>query len=162
VVVAGGRFFALDPDGGYSSWNGAVETLTPFVAGHTLTSNNQFTLLDGTLSEASSYLYFAAYSVEGEPRLLFTPNPAQLVVKVSTTIPDETNSPAGMTFDAEAEDSIVQTRCIGVQVGAINRKGCICLGISHHTQLTRSRKIELPWMNNYPVPVYEICYPRTK
>ena len=97
VIVAGGRFFTLDPDGGYSPWNGAVETLTHFVTGHTLT-------LDGTLSEASSYLYFAAYSVEGEPRLLFTPNPAQLVVKVSTTIPDETNSPAAMTFDTEVED----------------------------------------------------------
>ena len=29
VIVAGGRFFTLDPDGGYSPWNGAVETLTP-------------------------------------------------------------------------------------------------------------------------------------
>ena len=143
MVVAGGRFFALDPDGGYSSWNGAVETLTPFVAGHTLTSNNRFTLLDGTRSEASSHLYFAAYSVEGEPRLLFTPNPAQLVVKVSTTIPDETNSPAAMTFDAEVEGSIVQTRCIGVHVGAIKSKSCIYLRISHYPKLTRSRKIEL-------------------
>jgi hypothetical protein len=144
VVVAGGRFFALDPDGGYSSWNGAVETLTPFVAGHTLTSNNQFTLLDGTLSEASSYLYFAAYSVEGEPRPLFTPSPLQLAVKASTTIPDETNSPAATTFDTEVEDSIVQTRCIGVHVGAINSKGCIYLRISHYPKQTRSRKIELP------------------
>ena len=29
VIVAGGRFFTLDSDGGYSPWNGAVETLTP-------------------------------------------------------------------------------------------------------------------------------------
>ena len=91
VIVAGGRFFTLDPDGGYSPWNGAVETLTPFVTGHTLSSTNEFTLLDGTLSEAGSYLYFAAYGVEGETRLLFTPNPAQLAVKESTALPDEAN-----------------------------------------------------------------------
>ena len=126
VIVAGGRFFTLDPDGGYSPWNGAVETLTPFVTGHTLTSTNEFTLLDGTLSEAGSYLYFAAYGVEGESRLLFTPNPAQLAVKESTALPDETNSPAAMTFDAEVEDSIVQARCIACHVeGGLARSSAL-------------------------------------
>ena len=126
VIVAGGRFFTLDPDGGYSPWNGAVETLTPFVTGHTLTSTNEFTLLDGTLSEAGSYLYFAAYGVEGESRILFTPNPAQLAVKESTALPDETNSQAAMTFDAEVEDSIVQTRCIACHVeGGLARSSAL-------------------------------------
>ena len=126
VIVAGGRFFTLDPDGGYSPWNGAVETLTPFVTGHTLSSTNEFTLLDGTLSEAGSYLYFAAYGVEGETRLLFTPNPAQLAVKESTALPDEANSQAAMTFDAEVEDSIVQTRCIACHVeGGLARSSAL-------------------------------------
>jgi len=126
VIVAGGRFFTLDPDGGYSPWNGAVETLTPFVTGHTLSSTNEFTLLDGTLSEAGSYLYFAAYGVEGESRLLFTPNPAQLAVKESTALPGETNSQAAMTFDAEVEDSIVQTRCIACHVeGGLARSSAL-------------------------------------
>jgi hypothetical protein len=126
VIVADGRFFTLDPDGGYSPWNGAVETLTPFVTGHTLSSTNQFTLLDGKLSEAGSYLYFAAYSVEGESRLLFTPNPAQLAVKESTTLPDETNSPAAITFDAEVEDSIVQAQCIACHVeGGLARSSAL-------------------------------------
>lgn len=126
VIVAGGRFFTLDPDGGYSPWNGAVETLTPFVTGHTLSSTNEFTLLDGTLSEAGSYLYFAAYGVEGESRLLFTPNPAQLAVKESTALPDDTNSQAAMTFDAEVEDSIVQTRCIACHVeGGLARSSAL-------------------------------------
>lgn len=126
VIVAGGRFFTLDPDGGYSPWNGLVETLTPFVTDYILSSNNQFTLLDGALSEAGSYLYFAAYGIEGESRLLFTPNPAQLVVKESTTLPDETNSQAAMTFDAEVEDSIVQTRCIACHVeGGLARSSAL-------------------------------------
>ncbi|MDC1426664.1 hypothetical protein N8339_06815, partial [Gammaproteobacteria bacterium] len=126
VIVAGGRFFTLGPDGGYSPWNGAVETLTPFVTDYTLSSNNQFTLLDGTLSEAGSYLYFAAYGIEGESRLLFTPNPAQLAVKESTTLPDETNSQAAMTFDAEVEDSIVQARCIACHVeGGLARSSAL-------------------------------------
>ncbi len=126
VIVVGGRFFTLDPDGGYSPWNGAVETLTPFVTGHTLSSTNEFTLLDGTLSEAGSYLYFAAYGVEGETRLLFTPNPAQLAVKESTALPDEANSQAAMTFDAEVEDSIVQTRCIACHVeGGLARSSAL-------------------------------------
>ncbi|MDB4156077.1 DUF1588 domain-containing protein, partial [Gammaproteobacteria bacterium] len=126
VIVAGGRFFTLGPDGGYSPWNGAVETLTPFVTDYTLSSNNQFTLLDGTLSEAGSYLYFAAYGIEGETRLLFTPSPAQLAVKESTTLPDETNSQAAMTFDTEVEDSIVQARCIACHVeGGLARSSAL-------------------------------------
>ena len=112
VIVAGGKFFKLTPDGSYAPWNGAVQTLTPFVTAQTLGSANQFTLLDGTMAEAGSYLYFAAYSVEGESRLLFTPDPAQLSIKESTSLPDESNSQAAETFAAEVEDTIVQSKCV--------------------------------------------------
>ena len=91
VIVAGGKFFKLAEDGAYGPWNGTVEDLTPFATNQTLKGTNRFTLLDGKMAEAGSYLYFVAYGVEGESRLLFTPNPAQLAVKESTTLPDETN-----------------------------------------------------------------------
>ena len=126
VIVAGGKFFKLAEDGAYGPWNGTVEDLTPFATNQTLKGTNRFTLLDGKMAEAGSYLYFVAYGVEGESRLLFTPNPAQLAVKESTTLPDETNSQAAMTFDAEVEDSIVQTRCIACHVeGGLARSSAL-------------------------------------
>ena len=126
VIVAGGKFFKLTPDGSYAPWNGAVQTLTPFVTAQTLGSANQFTLLDGTMAEAGSYLYFAAYSVEGESRLLFTPDPAQLSIKESTSLPDESNSQAAETFEAEVEDTIVQAQCIACHIeGGLARNSAL-------------------------------------
>jgi hypothetical protein len=126
VIVAGGKFFKLTEDGSYASWNGTVEDLTPFATNQLLENTNRFTLLNGKMAEAGSYLYFAAYSVEGETRLLFTPNPAQIAVAESDTLPDETKSQAAMTFDAEVEDSIVQTRCIACHVeGGLARNSAL-------------------------------------
>ena len=84
IIVANNHFFKLEPDGSYAPWNGAVETLTPFATNQMLSSTQTLTLLDGTIAEAGTYLYFAAYSVEGETRLHFTPEPAQISVKLST------------------------------------------------------------------------------
>lgn len=112
VIVAGGQYFKLTPNGSYTPWDGAVETLTPFMTAQTLGSANQYTLLDGTMAEAGDYLYFAAYSVEGESRLLFTPDPAQLTVKESTSLPDGSASQAAETFATEVEDTIVQSKCV--------------------------------------------------
>jgi len=126
VIVAGGQFFKLTEDGSYASWNGTVEDLTPFATNQLLENTNRFTLLNGKMAEAGSYLYFAAYSVEGETRLLFTPNPAQIAVAETDVLPDETKSQAAMTFDTEVEDSIVQTRCIACHVeGGLARSSAL-------------------------------------
>ena len=112
VIVAGGKFFKLTEDGSYAPWNGTVEDLTPFTTNQTLESTNRFTLLDGKMAEAGSYLYFVAYGVEGESRLLFTPDPAQIVVTESDVLPDDTTSVAAETFEAELESAVVQAKCI--------------------------------------------------
>lgn len=112
VIVAGGQFFKLIEDGSYAPWNGTIEGLTPFVANQTLESTNRFTLLDGKMAEAGSYLYFVAYSVEGETRLLFTPDPAQIAVAESDVLPDDTTSVAAETFEAQLESTVVQAKCI--------------------------------------------------
>jgi len=112
VIVAGGQFFTLDPDGGYSPWNGALETLTPFATAQILSTTNNYTLIDGKMTEAGNYLYFAAYSVANETRLLFTPNPAQLVIKESTALPDDSGSQAAQTFEADVETAVIQEKCI--------------------------------------------------
>ena len=112
VIVAGGKFFKLTEDGSYAPWNGTVEDLTPFATNQTLESANRFTLLDGKMAEAGSYLYFVAYGVEGESRLLFTPDPAQITVTESDVLPDDTTSVAAETFEAELESAVVQAKCI--------------------------------------------------
>ena len=112
VIVAGGKFFKLTEDGSYVPWNGTVEDLTPFATNQTLESANRFTLLDGKMAEAGSYLYFVAYGVEGESRLLFTPDPAQITVTESDVLPDDTTSVAAETFEAELESAVVQAKCI--------------------------------------------------
>jgi len=112
VIVAGGKFFKLTEDGSYAPWTGTVEDLTPFATNQTLESINRFTLLDGKMAEAGSYLYFVAYRVEGESRLLFTPNPAQIAVAESDVLPDDTTSVAAGTFEAELESAVVQAKCI--------------------------------------------------
>ena len=111
VIVAGGKFFKLTEDGSYASWNGTVEDLTPFATNQLLENTNRFTLLNGKMAEAGSYLYFAAYSVEGETRLLFTPNPAQIAVAESDALPDETASVAAETFEVELESAVIQAKC---------------------------------------------------
>ena len=112
VIFAGSKFFKLTEDGSYVPWNGTVEDLTPFATNQTLESTNRFTLLDGKMAEAGSYLYFSAYGVEGESRLLFTPDPAQIAVAESDVLPDETTSVAAETFEAELESAVVQPKCI--------------------------------------------------
>ena len=112
VIVAGGKFFKLTEDGSYAPWNGTIEDLTPFTTNQTLESTNRFTLLDGKMSESGSYLYFVAYGVEGENRLLFTPEPAQLAISKSDSLPDDTSSQAAETFEAELETAVVQGKCV--------------------------------------------------
>ena len=112
VIVAGGKFFKLTEDGSYGPWNGTVEDLTPFATNQTLESANRFSLLNGKMAEAGSYLYFVAYGVEGESRLLFTPDPAQITVTESDVLPDDTTSVAAETFEAELESAVVQAKCI--------------------------------------------------
>ncbi len=112
VIVAGGKFFKLTEDGSYAPWNGTIEDLTPFTTNQTLESTNRFTLLDGKMSESGSYLYFVAYGVEGENRLLFTPEPAQLAISKSDSLPDDTSSQAAETFEAELETAVVQAKCV--------------------------------------------------
>ena len=112
VIVANNQFFKLEPDGSYAPWNGALETLTPFSSKQILTSSQTLTLLDGTMAEAGDYLYYAAYSIEGETRLHFTPEPAQILVKASTELPDNSASQAAITFENEIETAVVQAKCV--------------------------------------------------
>lgn len=107
VIVAAGEFYKLEEDGTYAPWNGTVEDLTAFSTDQILASVNRFTLLDGKMSEAGNYLYFVAYGVENESRLLFTPDPAQLVVAESDAPLDTTSSLAAKTFEAELESAVV-------------------------------------------------------
>jgi len=116
IIAASNQFFTLEPDGSYAPWDGAAETLTPFVTNQMLSSTQTLTLLDGTMTEAGDYLYYAAYSIEGETKLHFTPEPAQISVKASTELPNNTTSQAAVTFKSEVETAIVQTLCIACHV----------------------------------------------
>lgn len=116
VLVANNQFFKLEANGSYASWNGAVETLTPFASAQLLTDSQTFTLLDGTMAAAGDYLYFAAYSIDGQTTLHFTPSPAQISVGTSAELPDATSSQAAKTFDQEIESDIVQSRCIACHI----------------------------------------------
>ncbi|MFT7527431.1 MAG: hypothetical protein ACI9LY_002586 [Arenicella sp.] len=116
IIVANNQFFKLEPDGSYAPWNGAVETLTPFATNQMLSSTQTLTLLDGTMAEAGDYLYYAAYSIEGETKLHFTPEPAQISVKASIELPNNTTSQAAVTFESEVETAIVQTLCIACHI----------------------------------------------
>ena len=126
VIVANNQFFKLEPDGSYAPWNGALETLTPFSSKQILTSSQTLTLLDGTMAEAGDYLYYAAYSIEGETRLHFTPEPAQILVKASTELPDNSASQAAITFENEIETAVVQARCVACHVeGGLARNSAL-------------------------------------
>jgi hypothetical protein len=126
VIVANNQFFKLEPDGSYAPWDGAVETLTPFVTGQLLSSTQTLTLLNGTMAEAGDYLYYVAYSVEGETTLHFTPEPAQISVKASTELPDNSDSQAAITFGTEIETSVVQARCVACHVeGGLARNSAL-------------------------------------
>lgn len=116
VIVAGGQYYKLAADGSYVPWDGSIEDLTPFTTGQKLQSTNQFTLLDGKMAAPGSYLYFVAYGVEGESRLLYTDTPAQIMVAESNTPPDETSSQAAETFEAQIENDVVQAQCIDCHV----------------------------------------------
>ena len=140
VIVAGGQFFTLDPDGGYSPWNGALETLMPFATAQTLSATNKYPLIDGKMTEAGTYLYFAAYSVANETRLLFTPDPAQLVIKESTTLPDDSDSPAAQTFEADVETAVIQEKCIFCHVEG---------GLARNSMLQFQRTNTASALNNF-------------
>ena len=140
VIVAGGQFFTLDPDGGYSPWNGALETLTPFATAQTLSATNKYPLIDGKMTEAGTYLYFAAYSVANETRLLFTPDPAQLVIKESTALPDDSDSQAAQTFEADVETAVIQDKCIFCHVEG---------GLARNSMLQFQRTNTASALNNF-------------
>jgi len=112
LLYAGDKFFKREGDGSFSPWDGTLEGLTPFAVEQTLAGNSTFTLLDGTMADAGSYLFFVAYSVEGESRLLFTPQPAQLTIAEAESSPGETSSQAAERFESELEAAVVQAKCI--------------------------------------------------
>lgn len=116
VIVANNRFFKLEPDGSYAPWDGALETLTPFVTNQILRGSQTFTLLSGTMADAGDYFYYAAYGIEGETRLHFTPKPAEILVKASTELLDKSASQAATIFETEIETAVVQTRCVACHV----------------------------------------------
>ncbi|MFT4713836.1 MAG: hypothetical protein ACI8W1_002329 [Candidatus Azotimanducaceae bacterium] len=116
VIVANNLFYKLEPDGSYAPWNGAAETLTPFTTEKELSASQSLTLINGTMAAPGDYSFFAAYSITGETKLHFTPEPAQVSVKASTELPDNTASQAAVTFVNEVESDIVQERCIACHV----------------------------------------------
>ena len=140
VIVAAGEFYKLEEDGTYAPWNGTVEDLTAFSTDQILASVNRFTLLDGKMSEAGNYLYFVAYGVENESRLLFTPDPAQLVVAESDAPLDMTSSLAAKTFEAELESTVVQTKCILCHVEG---------GLARNSSLQFQRTNNASALNNF-------------
>jgi len=138
VIFAEDRFFKLDSDGGYTPWDGAVETLIPFVTNHTLTTTNQFTLLDGSFAESGSFLYFAAYGVVGETRLLFTPDPAQ--IDIAESAPLLGDSAEAKRFADEVETEIVQAKCILCHVEG---------GLARNSSLIFQRSAPISAKNNF-------------
>ena len=112
LLYAGDKFFKRAGDGSFSPWDGTLQGLTPFAVEQTLSGNSTFTLLDGTMADAGSYLFFVAYSVEGESRLLFTPQPAQLTIAEAESSPGETSSQAAERFESELEAAVVQAKCV--------------------------------------------------
>ena len=126
IIVANNQFFKLEPDGSYAPWSGALETLTPFASDQMLASSQTLVLLDGTMAEAGDYLYFAAYSVEGESTLHYTSEPAQISVKASTELPNNIASQAANTFETEIETAVVQARCVACHVeGGLARNSAL-------------------------------------
>ena len=140
VVVADGKFFKLTQDGSYSPWDGSIEDLTPFATNQNLASTNSFTLLDGKMAAPGSYLYFVAYGVEGESRLLYTPDPAQFAVTESSSLPDDSTSQAAETFEAELETAVVQEKCIQCHVEG---------GLARNSSLQFQRTNTASALNNF-------------
>ncbi len=112
VIVADGIFYLLNADGTYTYWDGSVANLTPFAPQTILEKSNQFSLLDGKMSAAGTYLYFSAYSVAGESRLLFTPQPAQINVATSAEAQTSASVAAAERFEDQLEIQMVQAKCI--------------------------------------------------
>jgi hypothetical protein len=126
VIFANNLFFKLEPDGSYAPWDGTIETLTPFATEKELTASQSLTLLNGIMTSPGDYLFFAAYSIAGETKLHFTPEPAQISVKASSELPDDTTSQAAVTFENEVEIAIVQARCIVCHVeGGLARNSAL-------------------------------------
>lgn len=140
VIVANGKFFKLNSDSSYGVWDGSLEDLTPFATNQALDRVNEFTLQDGKMSETGTYLYFVAYSVEGESRLLFTPEPAQLAISESDSLPDDTSSQAAESFEAELETAVVQAKCILCHVEG---------GLARNTTLQFQRTNVASALNNF-------------
>ena len=140
VVNADGQFFKLTEDGSYSAWDGSIKDLTPFVTNQTLSNENRFTLLKGKMIEADSYFFYIAYNIEGESRLLFTPDPAQVVVSPSGAHFDEASSQAAETFEAKLESAVVQKKCIFCHVEG---------GLARNSSLQFQRTNTASALNNF-------------
>lgn len=112
LIATGDKYFKLEKDGSFSPWDGTIEGLTPFAFEQNLASAEPFTLIDGNMAEPGNYLFFAAYGVDSETRLIFTPEPAQLTISAADSTPDEISLQASERFDAELENAVVQTKCI--------------------------------------------------
>lgn len=112
LIATGDKYFKLEKDGSFSPWDGTIEGLTPFAFEQNLAGTEPFTLIDGNMAEPGNYLFFAAYGVDSETRLIFTPEPAQLTISAADSTPDEISLQASERFDAELENAVVQTKCI--------------------------------------------------
>jgi hypothetical protein len=140
IIFANNLFFKLEPDGSYAPWNGTIETLTPFATEKELSASQSLTLLNGTMAAPGDYLFFAAYSIAGETNLHFTPEPAQISVKATTELPDNTASQAAITFENEVETAIVQARCIACHVEG---------GLARNSSLQFQRTNTASALNNF-------------
>ena len=140
VIAADNKFYKLDTDGSYTVWDGAIETLTPFVTNQVLRDSQTLTLLDGTMAEAGDYFFYAAYRLKGEARLHFTPEPAQILISGSSQLPDDASSQAARIFDAEIETEIVQARCV-----ACHAEG----GLARNSPLQFQRSNTASALNNF-------------
>ena len=116
VISTNNQFYALNPDGEYTYWNGSIETLVPFKTDQVLTEEFTLKLMSGVIETPANYFYYAAYQVENDPSIHFTPNPARLTVADSAEVLDVKRTPGAIAFDNSIEKQIIQARCIACHV----------------------------------------------
>lgn len=110
VVVKNNTFYLLRPDRTFTPWNGAIETLLPFLSDVTLSETSRVHLMSGRLSDPGEYQIFVAYSAQDQRVIKFTPEPFVLMVNPADQSPEMAQ--ASQLYQAQVESRIVQLRCI--------------------------------------------------
>ena len=140
VLVNNKKWWMLNEDGVYVSWNASLKSLLPFKESVTLEKTFSTEFLRGNFNVTGELRYFFAYLVDGANYLVATPK----AVKININKGDrKDNKSENMAFYREnIEDQIVQSRCIACHVDG---------GLARNSILNFARANDLSAENNYDV-----------